>query len=62
MVYKHKHCKGIIAQSKLTMEDIQLMHADSYDLPDKTSYRASAHSLTKIKSLVKEVTIDDSKQ
>jgi hypothetical protein len=62
MVYKHKHCKGIFARSKLTMEAIQSMHTDFYDLPDDTRIRASANSPKKIKSLEEEVTIDDSKQ
>jgi hypothetical protein len=36
VVYEFKHCKGIFARSKLTMEAIRSMHADSYDLSDNT--------------------------
>ncbi len=49
VVYKLKHCKGIFARSKLTMEAIRSMHADFYDLPDDTRYNTSANSLNKIK-------------
>ncbi len=59
MVYKYKHCKGIFAQSKLTMDAIRSMHVDLYDLPEATRYNASADSPKKIKSLEEEVTIDD---
>ncbi len=34
VVYEFKHCKGISARSKLTIEAISFMHADFYDLPD----------------------------
>jgi hypothetical protein len=44
VVYEFKHCKGIFARCKLTMEEIQSMHADFYDLPDDTRYNASANS------------------
>ncbi len=44
MVYAYKHCKGIFARSKLTMDAIQSMHAEFYDLPDDTRYSASANS------------------
>ncbi len=62
VVYEFKHCKGILARSKLTMEAIQSMHADFYDLPDDTRYNASANSSNKIKILEEEVTKDDCKQ
>ena len=62
VVYEFKHCKGIFARSKLTMEAIQSMHADFYDLPDDTRYSASANSSNKIKILEEEVTIDDCEQ
>ncbi len=62
MVYEYKHCKGIFARSKLTMEAIRTVHADFYYFPDDTHYSASANSPKKIKSLEEEVTIDDSKQ
>ncbi len=54
VVYKFKHCKGIFARRKLTMEAIQSMHhddADFYDLPDDTRYTASADSSNKNKIL-----------
>jgi hypothetical protein len=40
VVYEFKHCKGIFARSELSMEAIQSMHADYYDLPDATRYAA----------------------
>ncbi len=42
--YEFKHCKGIFASRGLTMENIQSMHADFYDLPDNTRYTAYADS------------------
>ncbi len=57
-----KHCKGIFARSKLSMEAIRSMHADFYNLPDDTRYNASAKSSNKIKMLEEEVTIDDREQ
>ncbi len=36
VVYEFKHCKGIFAKSKLTMEAIRSMHADFYNLTDDT--------------------------
>jgi hypothetical protein len=42
VVYEFKHCKGIFARSKLTMDVIRSMHADFYDLPDNTRYNTSA--------------------
>ncbi len=62
VVYEFKHCKGIFARRKLTMEAIRSMHADFYDLPDNARHNASANSLNKIKILEEEVTIDDCKQ
>jgi hypothetical protein len=50
-VYEFKHCNGIFARSKLTMEEIRSMHADFYNLPDDTRYNASANSSNKIKIL-----------
>ncbi len=44
VVYEFKHCKGIFARSKLTMEAIQSVHADFYDLPDNTRFNTSADS------------------
>ncbi len=44
MVYECKHCKGIFARSKLTMDAIRLMLVDYYDLPDDKCYNASANS------------------
>jgi hypothetical protein len=44
VVYEFKHYNGIFASSKLTMEAIQSMHADFYDMPDDTRYNASANS------------------
>ncbi len=49
VVYEFEHRKGIFARSKLTMEAIRSMHADSYDLPDNTRYNTSADSSNKIK-------------
>ena len=60
IAYEFKHCKGIFARSKLTMEAIRSMHADFYDSPYDTRYNASANSSNKIKKLEEEVTIDDS--
>ncbi len=48
MVYDYKHCKGIFAQSKLTMDAIRSVHADFYNSPDATRDNASANSLKKI--------------
>ena len=62
MVYEYKHCKGIFARNKLTMDAIRSMHADFYDLPDAIRYNASANSQKKIKSLEEKFTIDDSEQ
>ncbi len=62
VVYEFKHCKGIFARSKSTIEAIRSMHADFYDLPDDTRYDTSANSSNKIKILEEEVTINDSKQ
>ncbi len=62
VVYEFKHCKGIFARSKLTMEAMQSMHADFYDLPDNTCYNTSGDSLNKIKILEEEVTINDCEQ
>ena len=62
MVYEYKHCKGIFARSKLTMDAIRSMHADFYDLPDDTRYRASANSPNQKIKLLEEVTLDDSEQ
>jgi hypothetical protein len=42
-----KHCKGLFAGRKLTMEAIQSMHADFYDLPDDTRCNTSADSSDK---------------
>jgi hypothetical protein len=36
LVYEYKQCKGIFAQSKLTMDAIPSKHADFYKLPDDT--------------------------
>ncbi len=62
IVYEFKHCKGIFARSKLTMEAIRSMHSDFYDLPDSTRYNTSADSSNKSKILVEEVTINDCEQ
>ena len=62
VVYEFKHCKGIFARSKLTMEVIRSMHADFYDLPDKSRYDTSADSSNKNKILEEEVTINDCEQ
>jgi hypothetical protein len=69
VVYDFKHCKGSFSRRKLTMEAIQSMDADFYNLPDDTRYNAmqlnaSANSSNKIKILEEEatVTIDDSEQ
>ncbi len=51
VVYEFKHCKGISARSKLSMDVIRSMHADFYDLPDDIRYNASANSSNKIKIL-----------
>ncbi len=59
VVYEFKYCKGIFARSKLTMEAIQSMHADFYNLPDDTRYNVSANSSNKIKILEEDVTNDD---
>jgi hypothetical protein len=61
VVYEYKHCKGIFARSKLTMEAIRSMHADFYDLSDDTR-KPSANPLEKFKLLEEEVTVDDSEQ
>ena len=53
-VYEFKHCKGIFARRKLTMEAIRSMHADFYDLPDKSRYDTSADSSNKNKILEEE--------
>jgi hypothetical protein len=45
VVYEFKHCKGIFTRSKLTMEAIQFMYADFYNLRDDTRYNTSANSL-----------------
>ncbi len=57
VVYEFKHCKGIYARSKLTMEAIRSMHADFYDLPDNKRNNTSADSSNKSKILEEEVTI-----
>jgi hypothetical protein len=44
------------------MDVIRSMHADFYDLPDDTSYNASANPSNKIKILEEEVTKDDYEQ
>ncbi len=62
MVYEYKICKGILARSKLIMDAIRSIHADYYDFPDDTRYKASVNSLKKIKLMEGEVTIDDSGQ
>ncbi len=62
VVYEFKHCKGIFARSKLTMEAIRYMHADFYDLPDDTRHISATNSSNNIKILEQEVTIDDSEQ
>jgi hypothetical protein len=36
LVFEYKHCKGMFARSKLTMEAIQSKHADFYDFPYDT--------------------------
>jgi hypothetical protein len=36
LLWEHRHCKGIIAQSKLSLDAIRSMHADFYSLPDET--------------------------
>jgi hypothetical protein len=59
-VYEYKHCKGIFAQSKLTMDAVRSKHADFYDLPDDTCYNSSANSTNQKIKLLEEVTIDDS--
>ncbi len=62
VVYEFKHCKGIFARSKLTMEAIRSIQADFYDLLDDTRYNASANSSNKIKILEEEVAINDCEQ
>ncbi len=62
VVYEFKHCKGIYARSKLTMEAIQSMHADFYNLPHDTRHNTSSNSSNKIKILEEEVTINDAVQ
>ena len=54
VVYEFKHCEGIFARRKLTMEAVQSMHADFYDLPDKSRYDTSADSSNKNKILEEE--------
>ncbi len=44
LVYEYKQCKGIFAQSKLTMDAIPSKHADFYKLPDDTWKDTSAKS------------------
>jgi hypothetical protein len=44
------------------MEAIRSMHADFYNLPDDTSYHASADSSNKSKILEEEATTDDCEQ
>jgi hypothetical protein len=61
-VYEFKHCKGIFASNKLTMEAFRYMHADFYYLPDNTRFNTSSDSSNKIKMLEKEVTINDCEQ
>jgi hypothetical protein len=61
VLYEFKHCKGIFARSKLTMEAIRSMHADFYNLPDDTRYNTSADSSNKSRILEGEVTINDCK-
>ncbi len=64
VVYEFRHCKGISARSKLTMEAIRSMHADFYDsdLTDNTRFNTSADSSNKIKILEEMVTINDCEQ
>ncbi len=62
VVYKFKHCKGIFARSKLTVEAVRSMHADFYDLPDNTRYNTSADPANKRKILEEEVTINNFEQ
>ncbi len=59
VVYEFKHCEGIFARRKLTMEAVQSMHADFYDLPDHTRDATYADSSSKGKILEEEVTIND---
>ncbi len=51
VVYEFKHCKGIFARRDLTMEAIQSMHADFYNLPDNTRDAAYADLSNKSKIL-----------
>ncbi len=60
VVYEFKHCKGIFARSKLTMEAIRSMHANFYNFPDNTRYNTSADSSNKSKILEEEVTMTPS--
>jgi hypothetical protein len=62
LVYKYKHCKGMSARSKLTMDAIRSKNADFYTLPDDTRYNSSANSSNQKIKLLEEVTIDDSEQ
>jgi len=62
VVYEFKHCKGIFVRRELTMEAIRSMHADFYDLPDKSRYNTSADSSNKNKILEEGVTINDCEQ
>jgi hypothetical protein len=36
LVYEHKHCEGIFARSKLTLDAFRSMNADYYEVPDET--------------------------
>jgi hypothetical protein len=43
-VWEHNHCKGIFARSKLTLDAIQSMHPDFYELPDEARVDTSPKS------------------
>ncbi len=54
LVYEHKHCKGIFAQSKLTPDAIRSIYSDFYELPDETRIGTFPnYSNEKIKALEK---------
>ncbi len=62
LLYTSLNTEGIFARNKLTMEAIRSMHADFYDLPDKSRYDTSADTSNKNKILEEEVTINDCEQ
>jgi hypothetical protein len=57
--YDYKHCKGIFARSKLTLDAIRTRDADFCNLPDDTRVDTSPNFSNQKIKLLEKVTIDD---